>query len=109
MSKINTNKENAKFTLKILWLDCNLACSIEHVINEDRSPLTPYFFWPRNDAWSQIKSELESKPWISNNEKIYILNKAKQIINYWQENNQKKSVEQAQEEFPDLFFVGSSN
>ena len=95
-----------KFTLKILWLDQNIAFSVDHVVNQGHSPLTFYFFWPRNDAWTQIKNELESKPWICENDKIDILNKVALIINYWQENNHKKSVADAQRKFPNLIFYG---
>jgi 30S ribosomal protein 3 len=76
-----------KFRLKILWLDHNIAFSVDHIVKHGQSPLTSYFFWPRNDAWSQIKNELESKPWISENDKIDILNEVAETINGWQENS----------------------
>lgn len=80
-----------KFRLKTLWLDHNIAFSVDHIVKYGHSPLTPYFFWPRNDAWSQIKNELESKPWISKNEKIDILNEVAEAINCWQERNKSNS------------------
>lgn len=79
-----------KFTLKILWLDNNIAFSVDHVVEHGSSPLTSYFFWPRNDAWLQIKSELESKPWISEDDKIDVLNEVTKLINDWQEKNKRK-------------------
>lgn len=84
----NTNQATEvmkKFRLKTLWLDHNIAFSVDHVVKNGYSPLTSYYFWPRNDAWSQIKNELESKPWISKNDKIDILNEVAELINYWQE------------------------
>lgn len=97
-----------KFTFRILWLDNNVAIAIDHVIENNISPLTSYFFWPRNDAWEQLKTELDSKPWISENEKIHLLNKATEIINFWQEKGQHKSLDEAQEKFPEFIFAGTN-
>lgn len=97
-----------KFTLKILWLENNIAISVDQVVGNSTSPLTCYFFWPRNDAWDQIKLELDSKPWISEVEKIDILNKTTEVINYWQEKGKVASFRDVQAKFPDFAFVGNS-
>jgi len=95
-----------KFTFRILWLENNVGLAIDHIANQGYSPLTSYFFWPRNDAWIQLKKELESKPWISENDKIDLLNQATSIINYWQENNKNQSMIKAQNQFPEFIFFG---
>jgi 30S ribosomal protein 3 len=55
-------------------LEKNIGIALDQVVpGHGTIPLSPYFFWPRKDAWEQLKT-------------IILLNQATDIINLWQQN-----------------------
>ena len=59
--------------LKIAWFKNFLGLAIDQVDFNQGYSLTPYYFWPKTEAWEQLKLELDSKLWLAKDEKVEIL------------------------------------
>ncbi|KAI3453010.1 hypothetical protein Pfo_009673 [Paulownia fortunei] len=81
-----------RLVLKFIWMEKNIGLALDQIIpGHGTVPLSPYFFWPRKDAWEELKTTLENKPWISQKKMIILLNQATDIINLWQQSGGKLS------------------
>ncbi len=102
----SADPQSAEYSLNFLWLDKNLAVSVDQVFGRGhRSPITEYFFWPREDAWERLKSALEEKDWIGQQDKVALLNTCTEVINYWQD-EERPSVQDAIAKYPNCSFQG---
>lgn len=84
-------KKKENFVFKILWSNTCIGVGVDQKNKEDFDiPLTSFYFWPREDGWKLLKSELDSKPWMTIKVKKELLNAYTSIINFWLENQNKK-------------------
>nr|YP_009540880.1 putative ribosomal protein 3 [Phacus inflexus]AYQ93326.1 putative ribosomal protein 3 [Phacus inflexus] len=98
-----------KFLLKFLWLEKLIAVSLDQKVGDRSAPITEFFFWPKTDAWEEMRLDLEKRSWISESESIVLLNQVTEVINFWQEkseSNRKKEFQAAKEKFSNCSFVG---
>lgn len=101
----------SKFLLKFIWLERLIAVSLDQKVGAKTIPITSYFFWPRSDAWEDMRVCLENMPWISETEVILILNQITEVINFWQdkkETSKKKDLATLLEKFPLCKFIVQS-
>lgn len=98
----------SRFVLKFLWLDKTIAVALDQRVDDKLTPVTEYFFWPRRDAWEEMRVDLETKPWVDSADSVILLNQITEVINYWQENNLSPNVNLAKvrEKFQYCIFIG---
>jgi len=97
-----------EYKLNFIWTERNIAVAVDQVYSRGQiSPLTEYFFWPRKDAWEELRVAMEARPWISERDRVILLNRTTEVINFWQQ-GEKPSLEQVKVAFPDCSFMGSS-
>ena len=75
--------ESLRLRLKIAWFKNFLGLAIDQVNSNQQYFLTPYYFWPKTEAWEQLKLELDSKLWLPQEEKVRVLKLAGNVMNYW--------------------------
>jgi 30S ribosomal protein 3 len=95
-----------QFKIRILWLKNKLGIAVDQIYEKRSVPLTGYYFWPRNDAWELIRLEINSKMWINDADKIYILNQITQILNRWKKNAEDSKIEVLSAEYKEINFTG---
>ena len=79
-----------KFVFKILWSTSWVGVAVDEVDSKNyRTPLTAFYFWPREDGWKLLKAELDSKPWMTEKSKTKILNDYTLLLNFWLKNLDK--------------------
>lgn len=82
-----------KLKLKVLWLEDSIGIALaQSNYNDETINLTPYYFWPKNDAWEQLQFELSSKEWISSSYRITTLNKISEIMARWKQQKKFKTT-----------------
>ena len=95
--------------LRVLWFRDFLGLGINQVTLEQQYPITSYYFWPRTEAWEQLKSELDSKTWLSKTEKVEILNLTTDIINYWRQYRNTENSQNVEKDFFEADFLDLQN
>ena len=91
--------------LKVLWVKNILGLGIDQQIIKQQYPLTIYYFWPRTEAWEQLKLELDSRPWLTKEKKVQVLNLTTEIMNYWSKQRNVSSPEQCAFYFDRVNFI----
>jgi 30S ribosomal protein 3 len=91
--------------LKVLWLKNILGLSIDQILVDHAYPVTQYYFWPKTEAWDQLKLELDSRPWLSEKDKIVVLNLTTDIVNYWHTSRKVEKLDSIKQKFTTVDFV----
>lgn len=99
------------FVLKFVWTDKVLGVSLNAANARGETPMCPYFFWPREDAWEILKDMLLEREWVPNELKVEVLNKVTEVLTFWGEQdenaNRINTIDAAREKFPEHDFQGA--
>ena len=66
-----------------------------------------FYFWPKTNAWEQLKVELQSKPWIEKRDIIKLLNDISNIMNHWKKNRKIEGIEGIRLQYKEIEFIGT--
>ena len=102
-------KKPYQLKLKIAWFKNFLGLAIDQVNLDQRYSLTPYYFWPKTEAWEQLKLELDSKSWLTQKEKVNILKIASNVMEYWLSHRNTRTAQDLLEDFEGLEIVTVDN
>jgi len=94
----------SKFVLRVLWLERSLGIALDQRVGKSTQPITEYFFWPRKDAWDELKDRLNSYSWVSQTEAISLLNQTTDLIQTFKKKIRRIHLKKCKRNFPMLFF-----
>lgn len=95
--------------LKFFWTNKKIAFALDYMVEERFTPLTPFYFFPKENGWEKIKQYLVvNKNWINKNSSESVLNKLTEVIDYWRVNktSNKLVINNYLSNFEDCFLVG---
>lgn len=95
-------KKPFQLKLKVIWFKDFLGLGIDLVLPKQKYSLTPYYFWPKTEAWEQLKLELDSKLWLDEEEKAQILQVAGNVMNHWLLNRKTKTTQEFRKDFQEV-------
>jgi 30S ribosomal protein 3 len=80
------------FSFRLIWRENSLGIALDQSYKNNSFPLTSYYYWPKNDAWSQLRLDLKTKTWISPEEQTFLLNTTSDILNHWQASAKQSGI-----------------
>jgi len=99
------SKKLFQLKLKVVWFKNFLGLAIDQVNANQQYSLTPYYLWPKTEAWEQLKLELDSKFWLGQDEKIKILKTTRDVMDHWLSYRNTKGVKNLKEDFQEIAIV----